>query len=250
MKIAICDDNKEDLERINSLLNEYITNNNYNITVDKYTDSTTLLNRMLLFKIDKLNYDILILDVVMETTGIEFVKKIKEDGYNPLVIFLSTSKEFAVDAFKVRAFDYLLKPYEKKDVFKTLDNALRHLEVKPKANVILKLQNHTSIGVNIEDIIYADAKNRRVIYHMADGKEYVTTALRTNFIDTIPFDVSKHNFIFSTKNKLVNMDFIKSIKSDHFILKDDTKIPISLNMMADVKKKYISYLLGGEINNG
>ena len=117
MRIAICDDSKSDLELMQNIVNEYILRNDYKIDVDVYDNSETLLNRMLLFKIDKTNYDILILDVLMQTNGIDLAKKIRDDGYESIIIYASSSKEYAVDAFKVQAFDYILKPYDKKSVF-------------------------------------------------------------------------------------------------------------------------------------
>ncbi len=247
MRIAICDDSKEALDLMKSIVDEYIKRNDYKIDVDIYDNSETLLNRMLLFKIDKTNYDILILDVLMQTNGIDLAKKIREDGYESLIIYVSSSKEFAVDAFKVQAFDYILKPYDKKSVFQSLDNALKKLNMKPKANIIIKLSDHTNIGLDINELLYAYAKDRRVIYHMLDGTEYMTVALRKNFKDTIPFDPKKYDFIFASKNRLVNMNYIKSIDSNSFTLFDGTKIEIGLNCFADVKKEYINYLLGGEI---
>ena len=250
MRIAVCDDNKDDLELIEKIVNEYKDKNDYNIDIDIYNNSETLLNRMLLFKIDKTNYDILILDVLMQTNGIDLARKIRDDGYESLIIYVSSSKEYAVDAFKVQAFDYILKPYDKKQVFLSLDNALKKLNLKPKANIIIKLNNHTTVGLDISNILYAYAKDRRIIYHMVDGKEYVTVALRKNFKETIPFDYKKYEFIFAGKNRLVNMNYIKAIDNNYFTLNDGTKIEIGINFSAEVKKEYINYLLGGEIKNG
>ena len=250
MRIAICDDNKDDLALIEGIVKEYRDRNDYKFDIDVYNNSETLLNRMLLFKIDKTNYDILILDVLMQTNGIDLAKKIREDGYESLIIYVSSSKEFAVDAFKVQAFDYILKPYDKKQVFLSLDNALKKLNLKPKANILIKLNDHTTVGLDVASILYADAKDRRVIYHMIDGKEYVTVALRKNFKETIPFDHKKYDFIFAGKNRLVNMNYIKSIDNNCFTLTNGVKIEIGVNFLAEVKKEYINYLLGGDIKNG
>ena len=94
MRIAICDDNKDDLALIEGIVKEYRDRNDYKFDIDVYNNSETLLNRMLLFKIDKTNYDILILDVLMQTNGIDLAKKIREDGYESLIIYVSSSKEF------------------------------------------------------------------------------------------------------------------------------------------------------------
>lgn len=52
-----------------------------------------------------------LLDIVMpHLTGIETAKRIRARGETAEIMFLTTSREYALDAFSVKASDYLLKP--------------------------------------------------------------------------------------------------------------------------------------------
>lgn len=120
------------------------------IIVDDEQISLTVLNRMIsrnpnvhilgLFKstkdaetfIQDNDVDVIILDISMpEETGLEFIKRISETVKDIKVIYITSYKEYALDAFEVYAFDYLVKPISKERLFNTID---RIISMKEKNN--------------------------------------------------------------------------------------------------------------------
>ena len=68
--------------------------------------------------------------------------------------------------------------------------------------------------------------------------------MHSKFLEAIPFNYEKSNFINCHASYVVNMNYIKSINDKSFIMKNDDVIPISKSMLSQVKKTYINYLVG------
>lgn len=106
MKIAICDDDKNELFRILSVLADYQTQRNIEFSYKPFDNSTELASNLL-----QEHYDIYLLDVVMPgLNGIELAKEIRSSDKAADIVFLTSSPEFAVESYTVKASNYLAKP--------------------------------------------------------------------------------------------------------------------------------------------
>jgi two-component system LytT family response regulator len=78
----------------------------------------------------ELQPDLVLLDIQMPgMTGFEMVQKLQQDQM-PLVIFVTAFDQYAIDAFKVHAVDYLLKPIDEDRLAEAIARAREHLEAK------------------------------------------------------------------------------------------------------------------------
>jgi len=244
MKIAICDDTPQDLENLKNALVEYFKEKEIPFSIEGFNDCRVLLNR---FKVVETNeYDIFILDVMMQKNGVDVAKEIRKYNDSSTIIFETSSEEFAIDAFKVQAFDYILKPINKDKIKECFDKLLDLKKESLKKHVFtIKSMDHAQETVDIKNIIYIESSDRRMIIHLMKGEPIVTTSLRSKFLESIPFDYDNYNFINCHSSFLVNLNSIKSIRNDSsFELKNGEVIPISKRLFQDVKNKYIEYLLG------
>ena len=242
MKITLCDDTKSDLIAITNILESYAKKNNFPIEIESNSDPVSLLNKV---KMKPEEYKIFFLDIVMgEYNGVDLAAIIKRYCPDEVIVFTTTSKEFAIDAFGVRAFDYLLKPLNKKKVFECIENIVKEMKISLQTAFQIKTKDHSIITVDIKDISYIESLNRRIVFHKKDGDTIDTTSLRSKFIESIPFDYKQLNFINCHASFIVNMNYIKAINEKAFVLKDETIIPISKTSYQEVKKAYIKFLLG------
>lgn len=100
MKIAICDDDKNELFRILSVLADYQTQRNIEFSYKPFDNSTELASNLL-----QEHYDIYLLDVVMPgLNGIELAKEIRSSDKAADIIFLTSSPEFAVESLYRESF--------------------------------------------------------------------------------------------------------------------------------------------------
>lgn len=211
MKIAICDDEARYLDQVSLVANEYI---------DKRKDKQISLHTFshpedLLEAAEKAGgYDIYILDIVMPgINGIQLGIRLRNYGYDGKIIYLTSSEEYALDSFKVKAFDYLIKPICKEVFFDTVDEVIKAISVKKDKSIIVKTKER-SIKLTFDSIMYADISKRCVVYHLSDGKTVESMSLRTNFSDAVSDLLADSRFVLCGASMAVNMDHITEIENE------------------------------------
>ena len=107
MQIAICDDDRIHRMIIKDYIRQYSEKNpDVNITCDLFENAYDLEESL----IKTGGYDIYLLDILMpDINGIELGALIRSSDSSGKIIYLTSSEEHAIAAFKVKAFDYLLK---------------------------------------------------------------------------------------------------------------------------------------------
>ena len=116
----VVDDEQEAVDYLCDLLGDY----NEIQLLDCFTDSQKAI-----IEINNLMPDILFLDVQMPVkTGFDVVKSIRNNEYEPHIIFTTGFEKYAIRAIKYAAFDYLLKPINAYE----LENALQKIITFPK----------------------------------------------------------------------------------------------------------------------
>lgn len=91
-----------------------------------------------ILKLNENNYDLIITDLLMPgKDGIEVLKKAKACNANALVIILTGhgSIESAINALRIGATDYLLKPYNKTELFVRIDKCIEKFELLKKIKI-------------------------------------------------------------------------------------------------------------------
>ena len=241
MKITICDDTLQDLTNTEAVIKKYAKRNNINIDIEKHNHPTSLINQVS-FKPEE--YRIFFLDIVMQKNGIDVAKEIRNYCKDAIIVFTTSSKEFAIDAFEVNAYHYLLKPLNQKKVFDCIDKIIS-LTLNTTPNVFqIKTNDKNILTIDVKDVSYIESISRRIAIHLKNEEVILSTSLRAKFLESIPFDYENCNFINCHASYIVNMNDIKGISDKSFTMKNGENIPISKNLFSHVKKTYIQYLVG------
>ncbi len=137
MRIAICDDNKQELLQINQLMDEYAGNGSSENKLEVQSFGCSL---DLVAQLEKCKpFDIFLLDVVMPgMNGIELAAEIRSKDQVAKIIFLTSSAEFAVESYSVGAFNYLLKPIQKDKLFSALEKIENKICSSLKQYIVVK----------------------------------------------------------------------------------------------------------------
>ena len=124
MKLAICDDDKQELTHILSLLVSYQRQHTIDISIQTFQNSFELACAA-----PEERYDLYLLDIIMPgLNGMELAREIRNFDKAADIIFLTTSPEFAVESYTVKATNYLMKPVSEEKLFHTLDEILETKE--------------------------------------------------------------------------------------------------------------------------
>ena len=115
IRIAICDDNRKDARTTKAFLLSFMERKtNAAFQVREFSSSAQLLASLS----TEAAYHIYLLDILMPGyNGIDLGREIHKSSPSALVIYLSTSPDYALDAFHVFAFQYLVKPVTRETLF-------------------------------------------------------------------------------------------------------------------------------------
>ncbi len=235
INIAICDDTKEDVEIISTYISKKVTTSNIAFKINIFSDGEDYIDNV---NSCRETYDIVFLDIYMKfSNGIEIARKIREFDKECKIIFITSSKEHAIDSYDVRALHYILKPIDEEKLGLAIEMAIEGLNKENKQIVIKNKKG--SYRIILKDILYAESNARVVNTYLKSGEVISFYSKLKDFIESIHDD----RFLKCHKSFVVNMDYILKIESNFIYMSGNIKIPISTSNIAAIKEKYLKYLL-------
>ncbi|MEA1962145.1 MAG: LytTR family DNA-binding domain-containing protein [Bacillota bacterium] len=237
MKIAICDDDKQELWEIIRLVEEYFSASltDEKIEVCRFESSLALNKQLEGGK----HFDVFLLDVIMPTiNGIALAEKIRKTDQVAKIIFLTTSPEFAVKSYSVDAFHYLLKPIEKVKLFSVLEKACSDICSDLQQYIAVKTQNSLT-KLFFRELIYVEVIEKTVYFYQKSG---VTIKSSTTLSQVEAVLLKDKRFIKPHRSYIVNLDYIKDLSQKGFTTTSDLFIPITRSAFKEVKQVYIKHL--------
>lgn len=184
----------------------------------------------------KVRYDIVFLDIEMPgRDGMSIAKELRDNNFEGHIIFLTSHTEFMPDAFKVKAFRFLQKPVDVKEMTETLIEAEKEIYVNKKA---ILSSSGIEYLVNLSEILYLKAeKNRTKIYTRYEVFE-------TNF--TLKYwwkEFEIFDFFQVHKSYIVSLRHIEKIDIDSLTLHGtETEIPVARRKISTIKKAFFDYI--------
>lgn len=235
MKIAICDDEKKFIDALCPLLEQWAEKNAINLTLYHFTNGDDLIDA------HRNNcMDLIILDVIMPLlSGIDTARELRKQEQTVPIIFLTSSREFAVDSYDVKAFHYLIKPVDEEKLFRILDDFLKTITLPQ--NVFTAQTNEGFCKIVIDDVNYLEAQNKQVLVYLSNGK---TIAIRELFSKCEEVFSLEQGFFRCHRSYIVNLNGIEQFSKKDVTMNNNTVIPISRNNFTAFKETYFNYMFG------
>ena len=235
MKIAICDDEKQFVDSICPLLEQWAASNSINLTLYRFSNGDDLIaahrNHCM---------DLIILDVIMPLlNGMDTARELRNDEQTVPIIFLTSAKEFAVDSYEVKAFHYLIKPVDEIKLFHILDDFLKTIALPQSF-----FTAHTDRGfckIVVDDVDYLEAQNKEVLVHLSNGR---TIMIRELFSKCEEIFTLESGFFRCHRSYIVNLTNIEQFTKSEISTSQNTAIPISRNRYVAFKETYFNYMFG------
>lgn len=231
LNIAICDDDKNDSETLESEIHAFCSGQNLTAKIELFSCGEDFLTGC-----QHNNYDIVFMDIYLSgITGIDAVTH--AHSKNPFqVIFVTTSLEHAIDAFRLNATHYLVKPPTSKDVSEAMERCLARMSIGYSKHLDIKTSSGM-VSVPTDNIVYIEVFNKVCLIHTEKNIFQTYSSLDAMFelLDSNTFMRAQRSFI-------VNMNCIESFYFDHIILSDGKNIVLSRNNRTDLKDQYQQFL--------
>ena len=241
MKIAICDDSMKDLITLEGMLETYKKlNPNAAFQVEKFSDSSTLYEKIQ----TKQLADIYILDILMaQTSGIDLGNEIRKVSNENAIIYITSSDDFAMDAFQIHAVRYLLKPVQETQFLEALDYAFSYTKLKKGPLYPIKTKSGLQ-SVPVSKIEYVENASRMLHVHLTDGRIITSIFIRKSFEEELGDLLRDENFLQVHKSFLINLNHVKKLDGNNIIMGSGANIPVSKKNTTLVKRQYLLFVSG------
>ena len=234
LKIAICDDDKAFLFQIKSFIQHWGNQPN-NLIIQTFEDGDTLIHAHTASP-----FDIIILDVVMPLlNGIETAREIREHDKSVKLAFLTSSPEFAVESYTVKANNYLLKPIDPLKLYYCLDEF--QTEIKQTTQTIIIKTNNAVQKVELNSIEYMEAQNKHVLFVLSDGRTIQGIEPLYAYEDKLMFI---DGFFKCHRSYIVNLHHIDTYTPKEIKMRSGCLIPISRKCHHEFETAYFSCIFG------
>lgn len=238
IKIAVCDDEKKDRERLQIFIQEYIKESEEKYSLQLFESGEELLNSGYI-------PDILFLDIIMnEKDGIQVGAELKKRNSDINIIYITNFNEKMAVAFnRIHSFGYLIKPVVKEELFRMMSDAV--IQVNRNINMVTFLSNdNTIINLKVMDIYYFEYCNRRVKIFTTDD-----TYICKKKINNIAEKMKRYGFSMSHQSFVVNLYYVEKISNQMLIMKNGAKVYLA-QKRASAFRKQLMYVAKNSINSG
>ena len=230
LRFIICEDNKEFLNRLHTIVNKVMMPYNFEYKVNTFTEYNKEVEEIIKRKNEQKVY---VLDIELaEVSGLEIASEIREYDRESTIIFVTCHTECRNDIFYSRllALDYIPKDRIWASRFEeTIEYVVKALN---KDRILMFEFNYNTYRIPIDDILYVEKvqDNQKCIIYTEDGKEYSIISSISEIANRLG-----HGFFQSHKSCVVNLEKIQEVNYNENII--TFKNGISAYLLSNRKKK-------------
>lgn len=238
-QIALCDDEQAELIKTQEMLSSYKKlHPELDFEIGTFENAEELLLKV------RSGYkpDLIFMDIYMKgKTGIEAVRELHEMGGKSRVIFLTTSQEHALEAFRVEAAQYLVKPVSEAELFLLLDKQLEILSEERQKYVALQVDNRI-LRVMVNSIVYCESQGKRQYLHLTDDTQLCVHLSMAGLEEMfLPYE----EIVRLGKWYIINMNHVEGMDSHAVQMDNGQQLYLPRGAYQSLRKQYITYYTGG-----
>lgn len=235
IRIAICDDSQAFLQQTKFMIQHWDSPAARNISVEIFEDGDTLL-----LAHAKFPFDIIFLDIVMPLlNGIEAARELREKDTTVKIVFLTSSAEFAVDSYSVKASNYLLKPVSPDSLFSCLANLADELQTIPQYIIVKGLSSTNRI--TLKDVELVEAQGKHVVFYLKGNRTVESPEPFYTFESALTLD---DGFYKCHRSYIVNIHHIDNYTHAEIVMRSGRRIPIARSCQKSFEASYFRVVFG------
>lgn len=240
MKLAICDDNPEIIEKLKSYITEFMVQQNVEYELYTFTDGESLVKSGIVF-------DIALLDIELTgMNGLVCAKHIVQQNENAVIIMITSYNDYLDDAMEISVYRYLSKPVDKYRFTNALTAAVNRYFNMTKPVVFTN--DEGTVKINTVDILYLYIDNRNMTIHTAE-REYKTRRGMSWWKSVLNPDL----FAQVHKSYIVNLRHVTNFDKTTITLKSQGQtctVYCSRKYYPSFKKAFYDYIRGTDVPGG
>ena len=207
MKIAVLEDNENDLSKMERFLSQFSREKGLRFEIDIYRNGAVLLEQY------NSSHDLLILDIdVPSVNGMDVARKIRETDGDVTIFFTTNLTQFAVEGYEVNALDYMVKPFDYYLFSRKMEKILVHAEKSENKSILLNNRG-TYQKLPVQEIQYVEVLGHKLSYHTQKGVYEIRGTIRE-----AEEELGRYHFVRCNNCFLVNLRNILSIEGNKVML--------------------------------
>ncbi len=235
IRLAICDDEAHCLESTRQMIEQWSASYGITVQISCFDNGDALLK-----SIRSTNIDIILLDIMMPLlNGMDTAHEIREFNKSVKIVFLTSSPEFALESYSVKASGYILKPISLERLSAALNDCTAAMQKEPE-HLLLK-STYGYHKLYLYDIEYIEAQNKRVVFFLKSGQMLTTTEPLCSFENKL---LTKGGFFKCHRSYIISMSHVNSFSSTEITMKSGCAIPIARGSGKVFQDAYFSFMFG------
>lgn len=228
MRIAVCDDDPKEQEQFIQAMYGWDPTQG----AECFSDGASMLK-----KAETLPpFDIIFLDICMpDENGIDIAKELRRISPDTAIVFVTNSREYAVDAFSVYALHYLIKPVTTENIAESF-RRLGQFRTNPREAVSFIVEKRSQL-IYLDEICRLESVNHATEITLNDGHKLKVWIPLTEAEQKL-----NRNFLKINRGIIVNMDYIAQMETDICVLRDGSRFSIKTRHTAEVRSAYDNYV--------
>ena len=203
ISIAIVEDDKKDAGKLEEYFKEFLRESKTVSELAFFANSEAFLSSLTYGK-----YDLVLMDIDLPgLNGLQASQKLRDVDPDLILIFMTNLAQFAIEGYKVKAMDYLVKPISYYDFKICLSKVFESLGERKKSRVLI-VDNDRKVVIATKDIYYVEVKDHLLLYHAKSGvyKSYGQP------LKKLSKELSRAGFSLCNSCFLVNLAYVESVE--------------------------------------
>lgn len=234
LQVCLCDDDKNIADQMTPVI--------YSI-LEQYAIQITYLNSgesfLFHFRENPNFMDIILMDIDMgEKNGIEVMKEMRQASCTSELIYLTAMRDYVFESFDTLPLNYILKHEQNIEKLQSVLLTAAENATRKKDRFLMIGNSKNSIRVEKNELLYIEATNRQVVFHMLNSAPVGYSGSLQQAFDI----TGEGDFIRVHKSYIVNLHNIKQLKTSSLVLLNGTELPLGRKFATDIRDRFSDFL--------
>lgn len=213
IRIALVEDDKQMTLELIEVTQRFFKENNVKSEIYTFANAEDFLYDF------KNNYNLILMDIDLPNMdGMKAVQHLRETKSDTMVIFVTSLAQYAIEGYKVNAFDFVVKPVQYYNFALTLKRALKSLLVQSEKSIIINNKSFMQ-KIDISNLKYIEVINHNLVFHTVNNNIEIRGTL-----STYVHQLKDYDFVLCNRCYLVNLKFVSRVTTEYVIIGEEKLI--------------------------
>lgn len=232
IRIGVVEDDPGSIDRLLSHLDRFQREHGERFHVGAFHDGADVLEDY------RPDWDLLFLDIQMERVdGMTAARRIREVDAEVIIVFVTSSPQYAISGYEVDALSYLLKPVAYAAFEQEMTRCLTRLRRRERRHLLFTSTDGVTRRVDISDILYLESVKHHVVIHTLDDEHVVVTTLKA-----MEAELSDEGFFRYNSGFLVNLRHVTGVEGNDCRIRGGVRLQISRPRKKDFLAALAAYI--------